>query len=165
MNSQRKQAQFPKKDGYSRTRRINAAQPAIIAILKRVGLRVNVRGPFQLRLPKLVHCESTTESKVIDEVQFRKAADAAIEALKQELYAAEDGGDFEVEENAGALYVVFEEPAAKFVITPNAPVQQIWISALSTSFKLELSGGEFILPKTGENLSTLVKRLISDHLA
>jgi frataxin len=101
---------------------------------------------------------------VIDEVQFRKAADAAIEALKQELYAAEDGGDFEVEENAGALYVVFEEPAAKFVITPNAPVQQIWISALSTSFKLELTGGEFLLPKTGENLSTLVKRLIGDHL-
>jgi len=102
---------------------------------------------------------------VIDEVQFRKAADAAIEALKQELYAAEDDGDFEVEENAGALYVIFEQPAAKFVITPNAPVQQIWISALSTSFKLDLVADTFLLPKTGENLSALVKRLIADHLA
>ena len=62
---------------------------------------------------------------MVDDVEFRKAADAAIEQLKQELYAAEDDGNFEVEEQAGALYVVFEEPAAKFVITPNAPVQQI----------------------------------------
>jgi frataxin len=102
---------------------------------------------------------------VIDEVEFRKAADAAIETLKQELYAAEDGSDFEVEEQAGALYVVFAEPAAKFVITPNAPVQQIWISALSTSFKLDLTAGGFILPKTGEALGPLVKRLIEEHAA
>jgi CyaY protein len=101
---------------------------------------------------------------LIDEGQFRRAADAAIEALKQELYAAEDDGDFEVEENAGALYVIFEEPPAKFVITPNAPVQQIWISALSTSFKLDLVAGVFVLPKTGENLSVLVTRLIGDHV-
>jgi CyaY protein len=106
---------------------------------------------------------------LIDEVEFRKAADTAIEALKQELYDAEDEGDFEVEEQAGALYVIFTDPAGKFVITPNAPVQQIWISALSTSFKLDLikSGdkAEFILPKTGETLSPLVKRLIEEFTA
>jgi len=100
---------------------------------------------------------------VIDEVAFRKAADAAIEGLKQELYAAEDDGEFEVEEQGGALYVVFEEPAGKFVITPNAPVQQIWISALSTSFKLDLTPQGFVLPKTGETLGPLVKRLIQEH--
>jgi CyaY protein len=106
---------------------------------------------------------------MIDEVEFRKAADAAIETLKQELYSLEDEGDFEVEEQSGALYVVFADPAGKFVITPNAPVQQIWISALSTSFKLELAGSpikaEFILPKTGETLSPLIKRLIGEHVA
>jgi frataxin len=102
---------------------------------------------------------------MIDEVDFRKTADAAIEELKQELYAAEDDGEFEVEEQSGALYVVFEEPAGKFVITPNAPVQQIWISALSTSFKLDLTPQGFILPKTGEALGPLVKRLIQEHVA
>jgi iron donor protein CyaY len=102
---------------------------------------------------------------VADEGKFRKAADTAIEELKQELYAAEDDGEFEVEEQAGALYVVFEEPAGKFVITPNAPVQQIWISARSTSFKLDLTANGFILPKTGETLSVLVKRLIAEHTA
>ena len=102
---------------------------------------------------------------MIDEVEFRKAADAAIEELKQELYAAEDDGEFEVEELAGALYVVFEEPAGKFVITPNAPVQQIWISARSTSFKLDLTAQGFVLSKTGETLGPLVKRLIAEHVA
>jgi CyaY protein len=102
---------------------------------------------------------------MIDEVEFRKAADEAIEDLKKELYAAEDGGNFEVEEEGGAVYVVFEKPAGKFVITPNAPVQQIWISARNTSFKLDLTTDGFVLAKTAENLTPLVKRLIEAHLS
>lgn len=101
---------------------------------------------------------------MIDEIEFRHQADAAIEELTQELYAAEDAGGFEVEEQGGALYVVFEKPAGKFVITPNAPVQQIWISARNTSFKLDLTTDGFVLAKTGETLSPLVKRLIEAHL-
>jgi CyaY protein len=102
---------------------------------------------------------------MIDEIEFRKAADEAIEELTQELYAAEDEGNFEVESQAGALYVVFEKPAGKFVITPNAPVQQIWISARNTSFKLDLTTDGFVLSKTGETLTPLVKRLIEAHLS
>ena len=100
-----------------------------------------------------------------DEKAFRRAADEAMEELKRELYDAEEDGSFEVEENAGALYVVFEKPAGKFVITPNAPVQQIWISALSTSFKLDWDpgAGAFVLPRTGESLTPLVDRLIDEH--
>jgi CyaY protein len=44
-------------------------------------------------------------------------------------------------------------------------VQQIWISALSTSFKLDLTSSGFVLPKTGEALGPLVKRLIEEHAA
>ena len=102
---------------------------------------------------------------MIDEAVFRKAADEAIEDLKEELYATEDEGGFEVEEQGGALYVVFEKPAGKFVITPNAPVQQIWISARNTSFKLDLSTDGFVLAKTGETLTPLIKRLIEAHLS
>jgi len=50
------------------------------------------------------------------------------------------------------------------VISPNAPVQQIWISALATSFKLDWSGEGFILAKTGEALKPLVARLINQQL-
>ena len=100
----------------------------------------------------------------MDELAFRRAADEAVEELKQALIDAEDEGGFEVEEQAGALYVIFEKPAGKFVVTPNTPVRQIWISARNTSFKLDLTTEGFVLAKTGETLTPLVKRLIDDHL-
>jgi len=102
----------------------------------------------------------------MDEQDFRRRADAAFEDLKRSLYAAEGEADFEVEDNAGAIHISFEEPPAKFVISPNAPVRQIWISALSTSFKLDWSDekSDFVLPKTGEGLKPLVSRLINEQL-
>jgi CyaY protein len=79
---------------------------------------------------------------------------------------AENAG-FEVEGGQGGLiHVLFDDPPGKFVITPNAPVQQIWISALSTSFKLDWDPAEqaFVLPRTGEQLTPLMDRLIAEHL-
>jgi iron donor protein CyaY len=104
-----------------------------------------------------------------DEQDFRRTAEAALGDLKRHLMALEDGEEagFEVEEQGSVLNVLFEDPAARFVITPNAPVRQIWISALATSFKLNWDSKveEFILPRTGETLSTLVDRLIGEHHA
>lgn len=106
---------------------------------------------------------------MMDELEFRKAAETALAALLQHLIAREeeDESGFEVEGGQGGLLnVLFEEPPGKFVITPNAPVQQIWISALSTSFKLEWNdaAAAFVLPRTGEQLTPLVDRLIGEHL-
>lgn len=103
---------------------------------------------------------------MLDEEEFRRRADHAIELLKQGLIAQESEGGYEVEENNGVLNVVFEEPAGKFVITPNTPVRQIWISALSTSFKLDWdeSTSQFVLAKTGESLQPLTARLIQQNL-
>jgi CyaY protein len=98
---------------------------------------------------------------MMDENDFRKRADAALDSLKKSLMEA----DFEVEDQSGALHVSFED-RSKFVISPNAPVRQIWISALGTSFKLDWSDAEqdFVLPKTGERLKLLVARLINQQL-
>jgi iron donor protein CyaY len=102
-----------------------------------------------------------------DELEFRRAAEGALEALKKHLIAREeeDEAGFEVEEQGGVLNVVFEEPPSKFVVTPNTPVRQIWISALSTSFKLDWDAlsGSFILPRTGEKLIPLLDRLIEEN--
>jgi CyaY protein len=105
-------------------------------------------------------------STLLSEIEFRNRADEAIEALKKHLFATEEDGGFEVEEQGGVLNVVFEEPAGKFVVTPNAPVRQIWISALSTSFKLDWSpeGEGFVLGKTGEGLVELMDRVIQEHI-
>ncbi len=104
---------------------------------------------------------------MIDEQEFRRAAENALESLKRHLIEREEEQDagFEVEEQSGALNVTFEEPPGKFVITPNSPVRQIWISALSTSFKLDWNAGEgtFKLPRSGEALIPLVDRLIQER--
>ena len=100
----------------------------------------------------------------MDDQLFRDRAEHSIDALKKALYTAEESADFEVEEQHGVLNLVFDD--AKFVITPNAPVKQIWISALSTSFKLDWSdaANDFVLAKTGEDLKKLVARLANEQL-
>ena len=102
---------------------------------------------------------------MLDELQFRKLADEALSSLKRSLFAAEDSADIEVEDQAGALNISFED-GTRFVISPNAPVRQVWISALTTSFKLDWSEDQhdFVLQKTGEGLKPLVGRLINQQL-
>jgi CyaY protein len=105
---------------------------------------------------------------MIDELVFRNLVEVALDSLKQHLILREedDNAGFEVEEQNGVLNVLFESPPGKFVITPNTPVRQIWISALSTSFKLDWDEADsaFVLPRTGEHLIALVDRLIHEHL-
>ena len=103
---------------------------------------------------------------LLDEITFRREADTALSSLKQSLIVAEEAGGFEAEEQNGVLNILFEDRPGKFVLTPNTPIRQIWISAQSTSFKLDWSetSNSFILPKTGEDLKTLVQRLLREHL-
>jgi len=42
---------------------------------------------------------------MLDENDFRKRADAALESLKQSLIAAEESADLEVEDQSGALHI------------------------------------------------------------
>jgi iron donor protein CyaY len=102
---------------------------------------------------------------MLDENDFRKRADGSLDALKKALMVAEESADLEVEDQSGALHVSFDD-GSRFVISPNAPVRQIWISALATSFKLDWSEEEqdFVLAKTGEKLKALVARLINQQL-
>jgi iron donor protein CyaY len=104
---------------------------------------------------------------MLDELEFRRLVEIALDALKQHLIAREEEDDagFEVEEQNGVLNVLFDEPTVKFVITPNTPVRQIWISALSTSFKLDWDqmSSAFVLPRTGEQLTPLIDRLIQER--
>ena len=96
---------------------------------------------------------------------FSKRSEQSLHSLKQALIKAEENADFEVEDAGGAIHISFDDPPARFVISPNSAVNQIWISALSTSFKLDWSAekNDFVLTKTGEVLNPLVARLIEQH--
>jgi iron donor protein CyaY len=104
---------------------------------------------------------------MLSEHEFQKKADSAFENLKRRLLTLGDEHGFDVEGESGKLEVIFEEPEpAKFVISPNTPIREIWISALSTSFKLGWSDGRgaFVHEKSGEDLNTVMSRVISQQL-
>ena len=104
---------------------------------------------------------------MLDEKDFQRKADAAFEDLKRRMLTAGDEHGFDVEGESGKLEVIFEEPEeAKFVISPNTPVREIWISALSTSFKLGWNDARqtFVHEKTGEDLHAVMSRVISQQL-
>jgi iron donor protein CyaY len=102
---------------------------------------------------------------MLSEQDFRLRADQALEDLQRALLPLADTEGFEVELQNGVLQVIFEEPSpAKFVVSPNAPVRQIWLSALSRSFKLSWSPERSEFELDGESLNDLVTRLATGFL-
>jgi iron donor protein CyaY len=102
----------------------------------------------------------------MDDQEFKRRADESLTALYKRLAAASDDGEFEVDFNSGALAIEFEQPPGKFVISPNAPVSQIWVSAHSKSFKLDWDEvrREFVLPGTDQSLPELIQDAIAKQL-
>jgi len=102
----------------------------------------------------------------MDEQEFKTRADQALEDLYRRLSAAGKRHEFEADFNAGALVIEFEEPPAKFVVSPNAPVSQVWVSAQMRSFKLEWdpARGAFVLPETGQTLVEMVAAAVGQQI-
>ena len=102
----------------------------------------------------------------MDDQEFKKCSEDALQSLYKRLAAASDEGEFEVDFNAGALAIEFEDPPAKFVVSPNSPVHQIWVSAHSKSYKLDWDSVEnaFVLQNTGQSLTKLIQDAITKQL-
>ena|SRR5437588_7725576 len=102
----------------------------------------------------------------MDDQDFKRRADEALQSLYKRLLAASDEAEFEADFNTGALAIEFENPPGKFVISPNAPVHQIWVSAHSKSYKLDWDTveGSFVLASTGQTLAELIQEAITKQL-
>jgi CyaY protein len=102
----------------------------------------------------------------MDELEFRDRSEEALTVLQRALEHASDRYDFEVDRSHGALAIEFEEPPAKFIVSPNAPVRQIWVSARVKSFKLDWNSAqsEFVLPADGRSLRQLIADVVSEQL-
>ena len=98
----------------------------------------------------------------MDEQEFRTHSDEVLQGLYRKLSRASEQYDFEPDFNAGALAIEFEEPKAKFVVSPNTPVRQIWVSAHSKSFKLDWDPAQrtFVLPENKQTLDELIASAI-----
>ena len=103
---------------------------------------------------------------MMSEQDFRLLADQALEQAQHGLLPLADQEDFEVELQNGVLELIFEEPApAKFVVSPNAPVRQIWVSAMSRSYKLSWSAENSTFVQDGEALDALLERLVRQYVS
>ncbi len=104
---------------------------------------------------------------MMDEREFQKKCEDAFGRLEKILLEGGDERGFEVEGGTGKIEILFEDDdETRFVISPNSPVRQIWISALTTSFKLgwSESANAFVLEKTGETLDQVMSRILSQQL-
>jgi iron donor protein CyaY len=100
----------------------------------------------------------------LSESEFRTHSDAALTRLNRNLGVVAEEHDAEVMFQNGVLTIETEDPQpGKIVVSPNAPVRQIWISAMSRSYKLSWAGEEFVY-STGESLDVLLGRLIGEQL-
>ena len=96
----------------------------------------------------------------LTEQEFRVRSDEALDQARRALLPLADQAGFEVELQNGVLNLLFEEPGeAKFVISPNAPVRQIWVSAMARSYKLAWSAEKNAFAIDAETLSQLLERL------
>jgi frataxin len=103
---------------------------------------------------------------VLTEQEFRVRSDAALESARRALLPLADTEAFEIELQNGVLNLVFEEPVeARFVVSPNAPVRQIWVSAMARSYKLSWSAEAGAFTLDAESLPQLLERLTRTFLA
>jgi iron donor protein CyaY len=100
----------------------------------------------------------------MDEQEFRTRSDEALQELQKKLTVASEKFDFEADFNAGALTVEFEDPPAKFVVSPNSPVKQIWVSAHMKSHKLDWDPARSTFAYGGQTLTELIGEAISKQL-
>src|SRR5687767_14745898 len=102
---------------------------------------------------------------MLTEQEFRLEADRALESAQRALLPLADEHDFELELQNGVLQIGFEEPApAKFIVSPNAPVRQIWVSAMARGYRLSWSPERSVFVLDGEPLNAMLDRLIREFL-
>lgn len=102
----------------------------------------------------------------LTEQDFRVKADEALESARRALLPLADREGFEIDLQNGVLNLGFEEPSeAKFVVSPNAPVRQVWVSAMARSYKLSWSDPANAFALDGETLPRLLERLAREFLA
>ena len=102
---------------------------------------------------------------LLTEQEFRIKSDEAIEGTRRALIPLSDQEGFEIELHDGTLNLLFEEPAEeRFVVSPNAPVRQVWVSAMARGYRLPWEADLDAFALNGETLAQLLERLAREFL-
>ncbi|MEP7236193.1 MAG: iron donor protein CyaY [Ignavibacteriota bacterium] len=98
---------------------------------------------------------------------FTDRYDSTIRNLDDALSSLIDSGsEFDLEKNGDVLSVIFEDDS-KYIISPNSPVSQLWVSANYEGhrFKFDEVHSNWVDEKSGEEFLAYLGRLLSDKLA
>jgi iron-sulfur cluster assembly protein CyaY len=105
-------------------------------------------------------------STPLSDQEFRVRSDEALQEARRALLPLADQEGFEIEFSDGTLNLLFDEPTeARFVVSPNAPVRQIWVSAMARGYKLSWTGEPGAFALNGETLPQMLQRLTREFLA
>src|SRR5438132_12323861 len=100
----------------------------------------------------------------LTEQEFRVKSDEALEQARRSLLQLADREGFEIELQDGTLNLFFEDPSdARFVVSPNAPVRQIWVSAMGRGYRLSWAPELNAFALNGETLPKMLDRLARTH--
>lgn len=103
----------------------------------------------------------------LSDTEFTGKAETAISELEGAFGRVADDRDIDVEVEGGVLTVTFEEgEPGRFIVSPNSPARQLWVSARMTSFKFNWSdeAESFTLVGTGETLMDVMTRITREQL-
>jgi CyaY protein len=103
----------------------------------------------------------------IGEQDFQDLAEEALEALDTAFSRVGARLPVESDFDGGVLRLTFTEPDdAVFVISPNGPARQIWVSARLQSFKFDWDeeAERWQLHGTGEPIKDVLQRLAREQL-
>ncbi|HWF44946.1 MAG TPA: iron donor protein CyaY [Candidatus Kapabacteria bacterium] len=96
--------------------------------------------------------------------QFSLHYDSTIRELERKLGdLIDDGAEFDIERNGDVLVIEFED-GEKIVITPQAPMEQLWVSANYAGHRFNWSEDKWKNEKGSEEFIGFLSRVLSEKL-
>lgn len=94
---------------------------------------------------------------------FRRAAEAALDAIEAALErAADDGLDVEIERQENVITLAFEDDS-RIVVNSHSAAQEIWVAARAGGFHYRLRDERWIDGRSGDELWAALSRLVSQQ--
>jgi iron donor protein CyaY len=97
-------------------------------------------------------------------MSFSQNYDNTIRTLEEKLSdLIDNGSDLDLERKGDVLNIELAD-GEKIVITPQAPLEQLWVSADYAGHRFVWSDGDWTKEKTGQGLFDFMSRTLSTHL-
>src|ERR1035437_9599898 len=95
---------------------------------------------------------------------FSQTYDTTIRNLESRLSdLVDEGKDFDFQRKGDVLEIEFDD-GEKVVITPQSPLEQLWVSANYAGHRFNWNGDEWANEKGGETIDGFIDRIIADKL-